>query len=51
MTCPVCKKKTKVVDSREMISGSVWRRRECLCCGYRFNTMEKPIKKEVHRDG
>ena len=51
MTCPKCEKKTKVVDSRETISGGVWRRRECLHCGYRFNTFERPIKKEVRRDG
>lgn len=39
MDCPLCRGATKVVDSRRDDDG-VRRRRECLECGYRFNTME-----------
>lgn len=39
MTCPKCSETTKVVDSRVEVD-SVWRRRECQNCGYRFNTTE-----------
>lgn len=39
MTCPKCGENTKVVDSR-VEEDSVWRRRECQGCGYRFNTTE-----------
>lgn len=40
MTCPKCNNEiTKVVDSRAD-DESVWRRRECQGCGYRFNTIE-----------
>lgn len=35
MKCVVCTSKTKVVESRDDK-----RRRECLSCGYRFNTVE-----------
>lgn len=35
MKCVVCTSKTKVVESRDYK-----RRRECLSCGYRFNTVE-----------
>ena len=40
MTCPECNGQTKVVDSREPDAQKVRRRRECLVCGYRFNTLE-----------
>lgn len=49
MTCPVCGGNTKVVDSRVKDCDSVWRRRECQECGYRFNTEETelpPVKKK-----
>lgn len=39
MTCPKCKEKTNVIDSRSKESGK-FRRRECINCGYRFNTLE-----------
>lgn len=39
MTCPLCGDSTKVVDTRP-VQSSTWRRRECVFCGYRFNTME-----------
>ena len=39
MKCPVCASKTKVNDSRVNVD-TVDRRRECLGCGYRFNTVE-----------
>jgi transcriptional regulator NrdR family protein len=39
MKCPVCEGNTKVVDVRERKS-KIYRRRECLECGYRFATYE-----------
>ena len=40
MTCPYCGcGYTKIVDSRKR-EDSVFRRRECMECGNRFNTME-----------
>lgn len=39
MTCPVCNGDTKVVDTR-CHDDSVYRRRMCLECGHRFNTVE-----------
>lgn len=42
MQCPVCKKETKVIDSRVAADGwSVRRRRECEKCGERFSTIEE----------
>lgn len=53
MTCPICGGKTRVVDSRQPDVETVRRRRECLECGYRFNTEEreteqKPKEAEDH---
>ena len=45
MTCPDCNEKTKVIDSTAF-EDSIERRRECLACGYRFNTIE--IDKELY---
>lgn len=46
MTCPKCSnEKTKVIDSRAD-EDSIERRRECLTCGYRFNTVE--IDKDLY---
>jgi transcriptional regulator NrdR family protein len=39
MKCPICQSETKVIDSRPQKKG-VWRRRECVNCLTRFNTME-----------
>ena len=39
MTCPVCGSKTFVINSRPK-NDTVYRRRECEDCGYRFNTYE-----------
>ena len=39
MTCPKCGEKTRVIDCAAD-EDSVWRRRECTCCKYRFNTLE-----------
>ena len=39
MLCPVCEGETKVIDSRRK-PDCVNRRRECLECGFRFNTVE-----------
>ena len=39
MTCPVCDSDTKVIDTR-CHDDSVYRRRMCKECGYRFNTIE-----------
>lgn len=57
--CPFCNSgKTKVIDKREISSGSVTRRRrECLVCGKRFSTYERVealdiyvIKKDGRRE-
>ena len=40
MTCPYCGcSDTRIVDSRKR-EDSVFRRRECIECGKRFNTIE-----------
>lgn len=42
MKCPVCAAETKVLESRQTDEGAaVRRRRECLGCARRFNTLEK----------
>lgn len=59
MICPFCNSgKTKVIDKREISSGSITRRRrECLECGKRFSTYERVealdiyvIKKDGRRE-
>ena len=49
MRCPKCNFiGDKVVDSRTAKEGAaVRRRRECLDCGYRFNTYEEVIQSEL----
>ena len=42
MICPACGHATKVIDSRPT-NDSVERKRECLCCGARFATLEHRI--------
>ncbi len=39
MTCPVCDSETHVYDSRTKLD-SVYRRRKCLSCDYKFTTIE-----------
>lgn len=43
MECPKCHhQQSKVIDSRPAEDGaSIRRRRECMTCGYRFNTYER----------
>ncbi len=59
MICPFCNSgKTRVIDKREISSGSVTRRRrECIECGKRFSTYERiealdiyVIKKDGRRE-
>ena len=59
MICPFCSNvRTKVIDKREIVSGTVTRRRrECLECGKRFTTYERVealdlyiIKKDGRRE-
>jgi transcriptional repressor NrdR len=49
MKCPKCSKDDdKVLDSRAAREGAaIRRRRECLCCGYRFTTYEEIDRDEV----
>ena len=49
MKCPNCSKDNdKVLDSRTAREGAaIRRRRECLCCGYRFTTYEEIDRDEV----
>ena len=56
MLCPKCQSsQTKVIDSRSVDDDtSIRRRRECLNCGYRFNTYERVERTPllvVKRDG
>ena len=56
MLCPKCQSsQTKVIDSRSVDDDtSILRRRECLNCGYRFNTYERVERTPllvVKRDG
>lgn len=39
--CPKCGEESRVVDSRVMPDGNVWRKRECISCGARYETIEK----------
>ncbi len=45
MRCPLCATEdTKVIDSRPAENGgAIRRRRECLVCGERFTTFERPV--------
>jgi transcriptional repressor NrdR len=44
MLCPYCQnKKSRVVDTTKDAPGGIRRRRECLKCGERFSTLERPI--------
>jgi transcriptional repressor NrdR len=56
MRCPRCEATgTRVIDSRDLESGStIRRRRECESCAYRFTTYERPEGARlvvVKRDG
>src|SRR5512138_173071 len=44
MRCPYCKHHdSKVLDTSHDSHGGIRRRRECLKCGQRFSTSERPI--------
>lgn len=44
MRCPrACGGETKVINSRRVAFGVTYRRRECLDCGARVTTYERPI--------
>lgn len=44
MLCPYCQyHKSRVVDTTKDAPGGIRRRRECLRCGERFSTLERPI--------
>jgi len=44
MRCPYCQhEKSRVVDTTKNAPGGIRRRRECLICGERFSTLERPI--------
>lgn len=44
MHCPYCHHtKSKVVDTTKEARGGIRRRRECMKCGERFSTLERPI--------
>ncbi|MEA3501808.1 MAG: transcriptional regulator NrdR, partial [Actinomycetota bacterium] len=55
MRCPLCATEdTRVIDSRPAEGGgAIRRRRECLVCGERFTTFERPVisASVVKRDG
>lgn len=44
MHCPFCQHdKSRVVDTTKDAPGGIRRRRECMNCGERFSTLERPI--------
>ena len=44
MHCPYCQhEKSKVIDTTKDAPGGIRRRRECINCGKRFSTLERPI--------
>lgn len=44
MRCPYCQsERSRVVDTTQNSRGGVRRRRECVNCGQRFSTYERPI--------
>ena len=44
MRCPYCQHdRSRVVDTTKNAPGGIRRRRECLNCGERFSTLERPI--------
>ena len=44
MHCPFCQhQESRVVDTTKNAPGGIRRRRECLRCGERFSTLERPI--------
>jgi transcriptional regulator NrdR family protein len=49
MLYPKCNGATKVVNSRFKPDGSKKRSRECLSCGFRFNTWERVRIDEKHK--
>lgn len=55
MKCPYCSSfETKVIDTRCDPQGNMRRRRECMSCGERYSTIERPILNNplvVKRDG
>lgn len=57
MKCPYCGAESKVIESRHTEGDAIRRRRECLVCSKRFNTMERlevppliVIKKDGRRE-
>jgi len=55
MRCPYCQNNdSKVIDTTHDTHGGIRRRRECLKCGQRFSSYERPIMATpliVKRDG
>ena len=53
MRCIYCGGETRVVDKRMSTGNAVRRRRECLVCGKRFTTYERPVDVfyVIKRDG
>lgn len=44
MQCPFClSQDSKVIDTTKIASRGIRRRRECLQCGERYTTLERPI--------
>ena len=44
MRCPYCKNdNSKVIDTSHDARGGIRRRRECIVCGQRYSTHERPI--------
>lgn len=46
MTCPECDGKVRVADTVQTPGNEVYRRRECLACGYIFVTVESEVERD-----
>ncbi|MDR0340293.1 MAG: hypothetical protein LBH53_01895 [Puniceicoccales bacterium] len=48
MRCPHCQHEdARVLDTRMPEPQTVKRRRQCSSCGFRFSTMERPVREEI----
>ena len=47
MKCPYCNSENNYVTDTRTKNGEYKRRRKCLCCGKRFNTIEVYVPDEI----
>ena len=51
MNCPKCgaNNMSRVINCRDRGERGIYRRRECTICGWRFSSMEVPVKSKCGR--